>query len=238
MSTRPAVRSLLSLAVFAALLTACGSSTGSCPPEDTACTPGHVVITVNVVGEGTGGGQVLGFRASSNLHCTLPQDPVHPSDCDDQVFSDGTPDYYQLDAYADVGSVFAGWSSGCSRIKSGSRESCFIDFSGLTSFTATVTARFDVSSGQTNTMSVYNGTDRTVTIVVGSQPAVPNVAPGGSPQFQIPTAIGTMVVVRAQVGVDLPTITCTVTAAAWQGPDDPIVLLSGPPPYSFNCNGF
>lgn len=201
--------------------------------------PGDVVITVNVVGEGTGGGVVGG---DLDIACRLPKDPAHPTVCEGQGFtSNGTSGTVYLQAVADGGSVFAGWSSGCSRITSIGGERCFIDFSGLTSVTATVTAQFNLA-GATNTISVYNNTDRTVTIQVGSQPPVGNVAPGGSPQFQIPSAIGTAVHVAAVVDdglqVQFPTTICTVTALAWQGPEQPIVILSGPSPYAFSCNGF
>jgi hypothetical protein len=114
---------------------------------------------------------------------------------------------------------------------------CILDFSAGPDVVFLVTATFKLAPVETKAINIYNGSGLTANFVVNGQTLL-NVAFMQSPAVQIPTTIGTTVDVSANVGDYHPTITCTVTAAAWQGAGNPLVILNGPAPYSFTCTGF
>ncbi len=242
MSTSPAVRSVLNLAFFSTFLAlGCSGDDPFCDPEFDECDPAFQQVTVTVQGLGAGSGTVVAEDISTvRINCVLPSssgghvpNPSYPLACS-HTFSDaGGGGSFRLVAQADPGSVFSGWT-GCSQV---SGPVCILDFSAGPDVGFQVTARFEHTSAETNAINIYNGSGLTASFVVNGQ-TLSNVAPMQSPSVQIPTTIGTTVAVSATVGDAHPTTTCTVTAAAWQGPDNPIVVLNGPPSYSLACTGF
>jgi hypothetical protein len=233
---------VLSLAVFSTFLAlGCGHTDPNCDPEIEECHSAFQQVTVIVQGLGAGSGTVVAEDISTvRINCVLPTsslghlpNPSYPPACT-HTFSDaGGGGSFRLEAAADSGSVFTSWG-GCSQA---SGPVCILDFSAGADVTFHVTARFERASAETKPINIYNGSGLTASFVVNGQTLL-NVAPQQSPSVQIPTTIGTTVAVSATVGDGHPTTTCTVTAAAWQGTDNPIVILNGPPPYSLTCTGF
>jgi hypothetical protein len=241
MAARIFVRPLLQLAAFLTLLsfflTAACSSDPSCDPEHEYCGTTGDPSTVIVVGQGTGSGlvinSILPVQDDLSIDCAVPGNATHHV-CTDDFTPLSTGGYVQLEAIADGGSVFAGWFSGCSRIETGiNGEFCLIDYSGLAGpITYTVTARFNLA-GATNTVMLYNASSVSAYLVGPSEsPGNPGTlveSHGPARSVSIPTTVGSQATFSAYFSVGtaaVATITCMVTATAWQNGTQPLVTFN------------
>ena len=213
-----------SLAMLCVLLAAgCGSDSGSCDytlGSESGCAGG--TLTVEVVAAGTGNGEVNGDGISCNL-----SEGAHTGDCS-QAYPLTGPGNVLLTAIASSGSVFAGWSSGCSRILGAGGTLCYIDYSGVATYTSTVTATFNLA-GTTSSVTLYNNASVAANLVgPGETAGVANlVQPHGQREVTIVTTVGSLSEFRAYLNPATLTVstTCSVTATAWQNGTHPLVMF-------------
>ncbi len=215
---------------------ACGGDTDpECNPEFEDCSLQfqQVTVTVDHDHNGSGSGTVVAEDINTvGINCVLPPNASHPAPnpTHDRTCTFTFPDAggggsFRLDAEADAGSVFTSWV-GCSQT---SGPVCILDFSAGADVVFLVTAKFDLA-GASNTVLFYNSATVPAYLVgPGETPGPANLVASHGParNVTIPTTVGSQSTFRAYLTLGSPaaTITCMVTADAWQNGTQPLVFF-------------
>jgi Domain of unknown function (DUF1929)/Divergent InlB B-repeat domain len=159
---RPRLLHMLVLAVAAFVLHACGGDPDALSPELRAT---KIPRLLTVTGTGTGGGHVTApaYGETPSLDCVITNGTAGPENC---ALSYGWKTQVQLQATADLGSTFTGWSGACT----GTAPTCKV----VMTQSRSVQGSFAGQGTPTFTLNVSGDGDGngTVTSQVGLTPAI------------------------------------------------------------------
>lgn len=190
-------------------------------------------IEVDVEGNGTGSGTVEASDESVGLDCSITAGS-ESAGCDNTFDDAGAGGTFTLTAIPSGGSVFTSWS-GCTSVAG---PVCTLTF-GTADTTLAPVVTFAL--GASNAVTLYNGATVSASLLAPGETAGAGnlLTPNTTREVVVPSAIGSEIVFRAVVGgSQVAQITCTVTAAAWEGDGQPLVDLFSGDGYTMHCNNF
>jgi hypothetical protein len=215
----------IGLALGAGLVAACGSNPTSL----------YGNVSVTVTGHGTGNGTVYAPDPAVDIDCTFIAGTSALA-CHDDFDEAGAGGVFTLEATAAAGSHFDGFT-GCSSVAG---SVCTLSFAGNdTTFNVGVT--FTLSDGAaTNTVNLYNGAEISVYLVGPGEATTAGglIAPHAERSIEIDTTVGSTDFFRAYNSAHtlIASVTCQVTADAWTGAGDPLVVLNATEGYFMTCD--
>ncbi len=223
---RNTIHIAIGLLLGGGLLAACSSDTMSI----------YGNVSVDVAGHGSGNGTVYAPDPQVDIDCTFVAGSSGVA-CHDDFPEAGAGGVFTLLATAAAGSHFDGFT-GCSSVTG---TVCTLSFAGNdTTFDVGVTFTLNEGPPATNTVNLYNGAEISVYLVGPGEATTAGglIAPHAERSIEIDTTVGSTDFFRAYNSTHtlIASVTCQVTADAWTGAGDPLVVLNASEGYFMTCD--